>query len=320
MSGSELRSVYLRFLAACPHPRSDAPPATRVATLPQGPCHLPGQSLPAPPAHLTPLQYRLCNPPPAVGKVRSCGVTPILNVRLEDVLARRHLPPIGLKDLEEYLLYVERTPENLYFILWLKDYTARYHAWVQREKVSLVHKKDKSFISQQQKFPVPPTPDPSLAMFYLRAKQTFFTPNGEYELNIPSDVLAPFHYVPHTHSQEHSRSSLWHSQSIHPDPAVFSEVAMEAQAMLNESLKRFVRAAYTNVGSQRAICGIIAGCTFTLLSGAVPLVLTTGGWNAGPHGHLIRLCAFPGLWLGLTVLIASLQGVSEVSATDVTRD
>ena len=148
----------------------------------------------------------------------------------------------------------------------------------------------------------------SLAMFYLRAKQTFFTPNGEYELNIPSDILAPFHCAP---PQDHSRSSLWHSQSIHPDPAVFSEVAIEAQHMLNESLRRFVRAAYTNVGSQRAVCGIVAGCVFSLVSGVLPLVLTTGRWNIGPHGRLIRLTAFPGLWFGLTVLIASLQGVSK---------
>ena len=81
--------------------------------------------------------------------------------------------------------------------------------------------------------------------------------------------------------------------------------------MLSESLKRFVRAAYTNVGSQRAICGIIGGCTFTLVSGLLPLVMTTGRWNMGPHTRLIRLAAFPGLWFGLTILVASLQGVSK---------
>ncbi|KAH0832357.1 hypothetical protein J3R83DRAFT_13381 [Lanmaoa asiatica] len=261
------------------------------------------------------LPYRLCNPPPAVGKVRSCGATPVLNVRLEDVLARRHLPPIGLKDLEEYLLYVEHSPENLYFILWLKDYTARYRVWAQREKMSLASKKDNmSPRTRRQKFSAPPTPDPALAMFYLRAKQTFFTPNGEYELNIPSDILAPFHCTPHTHAshthpQDHNRSPLWHSQSVHPDPAVFTEVAIEATNMLNESLKRFVRAAYTNVGSQRAVCGIIAGCLVTFVAGVLPLVLTTGRWNVGPHGRLIRLVALPGLWFGLTILIASLQGI-----------
>jgi hypothetical protein len=216
---------------------------------------------------------------------------------------------------------VEHAPENLYFILWLKDYTARYQAWVQREKMSIVSKKDKmAFKTQRSTFPLPPTPDQSLAMFYLRAKQTFFTPNGEYELNIPSDILAPFHCSPHaqplhTHPQDHIRSSLWHSQSVHPDPAVFAEVAIEARNMLDESLRRFVRAASTNVGSQRAVCGIVAGCTITLLAGILPLVLTTGRWNMGPRGLLMRLTAIPGLWFGLTVLIASLQGVSKTYVT-----
>ncbi|KAF9233377.1 hypothetical protein BU15DRAFT_7924, partial [Melanogaster broomeanus] len=241
--------------------------------------------------------YRLCNPPPAVGKVRSCGVTPVLDVRLDDVLARAHLPPIGLKDFEEYLLYVEHAPENLYFILWLQEYTTRYQSWVHREKASLINKKDSNTLRPHRpNFRSPPTPDPSLALFYIRAKQTFFTPNAEYELNIPSDILAPFHCPP--------KGSI-----AHPDPAVFAEVAIEARNMLSESLTRFVRAAYTNVGSRRAACGLVAGSFCTLAAGVLPLVVTTGRWNIGPHGRLMRLVAFPGLWLGLTILIASLQGI-----------
>ncbi|KZT19465.1 hypothetical protein NEOLEDRAFT_1051163, partial [Neolentinus lepideus HHB14362 ss-1] len=64
--------------------------------------------------YLLSLPARLCNPPPAVGKVRSCAVTPLFKVRLEDVLSRKHLPPLGLKDFEEWLLFVENAPENLY--------------------------------------------------------------------------------------------------------------------------------------------------------------------------------------------------------------
>jgi hypothetical protein len=234
-------------------------------------------------------------------------------VRLDDVLSRNHLPPIGLKDFEEYLLYVEHAPENLYFILWLKEYTTRYQSWVQRAKASLVNQKDSNSLGiRRPKFRNPPTPDPSLALFYARAKQTFFTPNAEYELNIPSDILAPFHCPPHS-SVSNSRNSApavpWHSQIAHPDPAVFIEVAIETRNMLSESLARFVRAAYTNVGSGRATCGIVAGSFFTLAGGVLPLVVTTGRWNVGPHGRLMRLAAFPGLWLGLTILIASLQGI-----------
>ncbi|KAG1716060.1 hypothetical protein ID866_1086 [Astraeus odoratus] len=149
-------------------------------------------------------------------------------------------------------------------------------------------------------------------MFYSRAKQTFFTPRAEYELDIPSDILGPFHSSPHNpalQSRAASSPALWHSQSAHPDPAVFTEVAIEARAMLNASLQRFVRAASTNVGSQRAACGIAGGCFFILVTGFLPLTVTTGRWNEGPHGRLIRLTAFPGLWLGLTILIASLQGI-----------
>lgn len=257
------------------------------------------------------LPYRLCNPPPAIGKVRSCSVTPVLQVCLDDVLDRKHLPPLGLKDFEEYLLYVEQAPENLYFILWLKEYTIRYQAWAQRAKAAFTN--DTLRVGNVPSSPRrllrnPPPPDPSLTLFYSRAKQTFFTPFADYELNIPSDILGPFHSSA-SQSRPPGSPAPWHSQSAHPDPAVFTEVAIEARFMLNESLQRFVQAASTNVGSRRAACGIAGGCFFTTVTGVLPLVMTTGRWNAGPHGRLIRLAAAPGLWFGLTILIASLQGI-----------
>ncbi|KAH7907547.1 hypothetical protein BJ138DRAFT_1014309 [Hygrophoropsis aurantiaca] len=256
--------------------------------------------------------YRLCNPPPAVGKVRSCGVTPILDVRLEDILERKHLPPLGLKDFEEYLLYVEQSPENLYFLLWLKEYSARYHAWSLRVKATHSAPDCKDEPDSPRNFSPPPTPDPSLALFYARAKQTFFTPNGQYELNVPSDILAPFHSSSPPSAfiiRNRPPTSHWHSQNAHPDPAAFTEVSLEARKMLKDSLSLFVRAAYTNVGSRRAACGIAAGCLFILLCGILPLTLITGGWAGTPRGRLLRLAAFPGMWLGLTILIASLHGV-----------
>lgn len=39
-------------------------------------------------------------------------------------------------------------------------------------------------------------PNPALALFYLRAKETFLTPNASYELRVGSDVLAVFHTGP----------------------------------------------------------------------------------------------------------------------------
>ncbi len=139
----------------------------------------------------------------------------------------------------------------------------------------------------------------SLTLFYLRAKQTFFTPGGEYELNIPSDVLSPFH--------------TGHFVSPHPDPIVFRDVAWQVHDMLKESLDRFVLASYHNVGSNRAICGITGG-TFISLAGFVPAIAVN---LAKHHARWLRLLALPGLWLGLTVLVASMHGVRFVPSTSI---
>ncbi|KAG7443069.1 uncharacterized protein BT62DRAFT_982231 [Guyanagaster necrorhizus] len=229
------------------------------------------------------LPFRLCNPPPAVGKVRSCGVTPAFNVRLEDVLDRKHLPPLGLKDFEEWLLYVELAPENLYFILWLKEYTVKYRQW---EAASRLRRSETpAYLGVW-----PRHNSSQLTMFYARAKQTFLTPNANHELNLPSDVLAPFHTS---------------NGSPHPDPAVFNQVAVQVQKMLKESLERFVTAQFNNVGNSRVLCGLIAGIFCCLVGAVFPMVYNI----VKGHSRWLRLTALPGLWLGLALLLTSLNGV-----------
>jgi hypothetical protein len=75
--------------------------------------------------------------------------------------------------------------------------------------------------------------------------------------------------------------------------------------MLKESLDRFVLASYYNVGTNRALCGMIGG-TVIALAGFVPPVAVN---LADQHARWLRLLALPGLWLGLTVLVASMHGV-----------
>ncbi|KAF5314874.1 hypothetical protein D9619_007247 [Psilocybe cf. subviscida] len=229
--------------------------------------------------------YRMCNPPPAVGKVRSCGVTPLLKVRLQDVLNREHLPPLGLKDFEEWLLFVEMTPENLYFILWLREYKLRYSQW--KSQTAFTNKNAPS------DFPINPSTQYSshLAMFYARAKQTFLTPGSEYELNLTSTLLAPFQ----------TKSTL----PPHPPPELFREVELETYRTLDESLRRFVHGQLNNVGTTRVMCGIVAGIIMCLAGAMAPLA-----WSfATGTSRAMRLSALPGLWLGLTILFASLNGI-----------
>jgi hypothetical protein len=134
-----------------------------------------------------------------------------------------------------------------------------------------------------------PTPT-HLALFYARAKQTFFTPNSAYELDLPSHILAPFHAP---------------DAPQYPNPAMFNETLVEVTARLEKCLERFLAAQMTNVGSNRVLCGIIAGVTFTLIGTVPPLAvnLVTGA------SRWARLAALPGLWIGLSILFSALNGI-----------
>ena len=129
---------------------------------------------------------------------------------------------------------------------------------------------------------------PQLAMFYARAKQTFVTPYSDYELDLPSDILASFH-VPNPH----------------PHPATFAEVASETKKLLQESLERFVTAAYNNGGNNRVMCGAVGGIALAL-AGSIPLI----AYNFA-HGkpRWLRLTALPAMWFGLTALFSALNGI-----------
>ncbi|KAF9645755.1 hypothetical protein BDM02DRAFT_417328 [Thelephora ganbajun] len=261
------------------------------------------------PSALLSFPSRFCNPPPSVGKVRSCSATAVVDVKLDDILERKHLPPLGLKDFEEWLLFVEQSAENLYFILWIKEYNARYTQWMNNTRALL---KNDPYHPYQSTSQLPPSTQTnrSLAIFYSRAKQTFFTPNSPYELDLPSDILGPFHTptlssdsLNHPPNHDHSVSSG--ALSPHPNPAVFSEVEDKVRSMLQESLDRFANSTITNVGTARATCGLVGG-TVIALAGFLPpiaenLALSKNRW--------LRVLAFPGLWLGLTIVLASLRGV-----------
>jgi hypothetical protein len=75
--------------------------------------------------------------------------------------------------------------------------------------------------------------------------------------------------------------------------------------MLKDSLDRMVVAAYTNVGTNRGLCGILGGCFFMLLGSIAPLLVNF----LNGRDRWLRLLAIPGMWFGLTILLASLHGV-----------
>jgi hypothetical protein len=238
----------------------------------------------------------------------SCGVVPTIKIELEDVLDRKHLPPIGLKDFEQYLLAVERA-EYLYFVLWLREYAVRYADWSAASKKCRQPSLRGGPNHAAYRINSAAESSPALAAFYARARQTFFAPGAPYELDAPSDMLAPFlstgipaSPTPDSASDAGKRTSAY---GAHPDPEVFTELSLFAHHRLRESLDRFVHAAYPNVGSKRATCGLVGGSVITLI-GAVPPIAVNFAKHAS---RWLRLLSLPGLWLGVTIIIASFHGM-----------
>ncbi|KAF8749762.1 hypothetical protein RHS01_09793 [Rhizoctonia solani] len=145
-------------------------------------------------------------------------IIPTLTVTLEDMLKQKHLPPISLKDFEEYLLFEEFGAENLYFLLWLQEYSAKHRAWFSRNAVS----------------------DPKLAMSFTRAKATFFSRQSSHELNLAAVQINNF--FANTNGQPH------------PVPAAFDPIKADVETSLRESLKKFLRTRICNADSKRATC------------------------------------------------------------------
>ncbi|KAG8763265.1 hypothetical protein FRC11_004952 [Ceratobasidium sp. 423] len=171
------------------------------------------------------LPRRIISPPAVEGQRnhRSCKT-------LEDILDGKHLPPLSLKDFEEYLLFEERSAENLYFILWLREYTKRHRGWYATATVT----------------------SRSLALSFTRAKSTFFSHSSPHELNLASILI----------------SNLFTAAEgqPHPHPSVFGQIQREVEHMLQESLLRFVAARTTNAGQQRVWCALIGGVGTALIA------------------------------------------------------
>lgn len=193
-----------------------------------------------------------------------------------------------------------------YFILWLRDYTARYTIWARQSREQPHSRVPSTQARAYRTLSTPhPPPNPALALFYLRAKETFLTPDGPYALRLPQDVLSPFHFSslgvgvggpaggswPHAYAS-HRSDSLFGTPPPPPDPAVFAEVADRVRASLSESLDRFVVATFHNVGMPRAYCGC-AGGTVIGLTGRFVLYFRSPARASG----LRRLCSSPSRWL-----------------------
>jgi len=221
----------------------------------------------------SPSRYTLSPIQPAQGHCTSCRTRQAAQsdtyVSLEDVIAGKHLPPLGLPEFESYLMHVERSHENLYFMLWFKTYEKQYQSW--------------------SRSPMYPQESPALSESYSRAKQIFLVPSAPLELNLPSATRKVF---------------LAANRSAHPPPSALAEIRNQVDGMLRESLKTFVRSCSGNAGIKRGFFTICVGM-FMMCLGLAPILLSA----LDKRSRWLRFSAFPCFWLGATAVICGLHGV-----------
>lgn len=180
-----------------------------------------------------------------------------------------------------------------YFILWLNDYTTQCDTG--KSSIQLKH---------------------SIA----RAKASFFSSDSQYQLNLAASRVDEFFTIAGAtvdpmldDAQNHrvyfpdfsSKSSAPRdSPKAVPHPSAFASVRADVELMLRTSARRFVRARSRNAGYQRAFCVVLGGLQ-TIAIALAPLLVSI----LRKQGRWVRLGMFPPLWMGLTILLCSLNGI-----------
>ncbi|CAE6334441.1 unnamed protein product, partial [Rhizoctonia solani] len=216
---------------------------------------------------------RLARPPSVKSVGKQWTMVPEMSVSLDEILAMRHLSPLSLKDFEQYLLFEEYGAENLYFLLWLNDYAALYHAG-----------------------------NPPLRLYHslVRAKATFFSSDSQYELNLAAVRISEFYALVDGLVDGVAPGEA----PAPPHPDAFAAIRTDVEVMLRTSARRFVKSRSRNAGTQRVLC-VIFGGLLTMAIALAPLMVS----HFSERNRYIRFGMIPPLWLGLTVFLCSANGV-----------
>lgn len=213
----------------------------------------------------------------------------------------KHLPPLTLKDFEDYLVFEAHSAENLYvcaghssavnigiatfltlhstspsyFICWLRDYTAAYNKYQDAQaKIPAEKREERS---------------PELTISFARARSTFFDSSSHLELNLPSELLEPV---------------VNPNANPTPSPADLADIQKHVEGMLRESLMKFVVGSCKNSGRRRGFFAIFVGMA-AILVGLAPVLMSI----LRGESRYVRLAALLPFWFGAMTAIAGFHGV-----------
>ncbi|KAG9086182.1 hypothetical protein FRC06_003236 [Ceratobasidium sp. 370] len=262
-------------------------------------------------------------PPPSLPRLRRYTIIPEYDVPLSDILNDKHASPLSLREFEEYLLYVERSAENLYFSLWLKQYTDEYNDWVESQAIDIDHRPSSSR-HRPSPDPEPTAPNSSLAHSFQRARELFFDNASQYELNVTDEMIDPVRHLvrPPRTGPARRRREAWEDDgddepqnealavskdvfaTMYPRPRDLDRIKCEVEGLLRQSLTRFLQLAFTNAGRSHDKIAYSVWGVYLVAAIAASVSIIVGG-----KPRALRLVVVPLLLIGWSVLFASLNGI-----------
>ncbi|BGP15993.1 hypothetical protein JCM10213_005457 [Rhodosporidiobolus nylandii] len=195
------------------------------------------------------------------GKVRGVSRVKLCDVGLEDVIEGQYTPPLTLRDFEDYLAFREKSAENLYFFLWLREYSRLFiaHPSSSRPHQDVI----------------------TLGTSFKTAVEVFFSASSPLELNVPSDVRREIDGHIRAVAQP---SAAQPSNDAFLPPAAFDKVGHITSESLAVSFKGYKKQVTRNADRNRGWFAMFLGA-FTWLLGCIPAIVCgslglSRGWRA----------------------------------------
>ncbi|KAG8724524.1 hypothetical protein FRC09_017625 [Ceratobasidium sp. 395] len=295
--------------------------------MPSGPAHRPvttarttrarsrrddRQTRPRPPPHwftlgsFRSIAHRLRHPPPRATTEEHyfMFVAPRYKISFEDVVADKHLPPLSLQDFEDYLHHVEGTPENLYFLLWVRHYRRAHGAWAESVLPTIPSSSKGTYRSRDLWERLAPCQDRQLKDEFVFAKSTFFDEHSPMRLDIPDELRRKVLHIRNMPPAEtHVLTDKLPSFPQQPEPGHFDAVVAFVETRLRAAFDRFILLAFRNSGLWHSCIGHLVGVG-VLASG---LALWCTGIARG-KGRAYVAASLPIIWMGVWFMLVSLNG------------
>lgn len=161
------------------------------------------------------------------------------------------LPPVSLRDFEYYLVYSERSVENLYFDVWLRSYSTLFHS------IAHAHPSHRDTLRA------------TLTAAYNLGLASFLHEDSLLELNITSETrreldsaIGSLLFTP--------LADGTHATYLPPD--AFNALQEEIETLLANSFAAFIRHQRGNGGRKRGYFALAVGA-LSYLIGFVPMLV-----------------------------------------------